>query len=303
MKISGTAVEVHRGYKVIVYGDILFLENFIIGGALIYITAEIFGEGFSGAGKKAVFFAGCLMCGLFSMTVFIGIKPLTKVILELLFASLLCFIVFGRKKLCKKIITFILVTYFMGGITMAILFITRNPGIHTGTGIYTGDMKACLLAVSAAVFLFTAKQVIKTVSGQKFIAENIFNVQISSYGKIMETKGFLDTGNGLKDPVSAKPVAIADGELWRQLEEGGFIKDESICIIPYASVGTKGIMMAFRCDYIKLWAGSEPERSDSGRIIKGCIIAKNDSEFKFGKYAAEAKCRILLSKDMKKCNL
>ena len=287
----------------VVYGDILFIENFIIGGVVIYITAEIFGEDFFGVCKKIRLFAGCMMCGFFSMTVFIAIQPFAKIFIEILFVSFLCFIVFGKEKLCKKIITFILITYFMGGITMALLFVTKNQGMYTGTGIYTGDMKACILALSAAVFLFTAKQVIKTVSKQKFNNENIFDVEIFSYDKTVTTKGFLDTGNQLKDPISSKPVAIADENLWQQLEESGFVRDERVCIIPYAAVGTEGIMKAFRCDYITVKADSRESESDSELRIKGCIIAKGDSEFKLGKCAAEAKCRLLLSKDMKKCNL
>ena len=62
-------------------------------------------------------------------------------------------------------------------------------------------------------------------------------------------------------------------------------------------------MKAFRCDYITVKADSRESESGRELRIKGCIIAKSDSEFKLGKCAAEAKCRLLLSKDMKKCNL
>ena len=84
----------------------------------------------------------------------------------------------------------ILVTYFMGGLTMGLLLITDNTGIYTAAGIYTGDMKAALLALFIAVCSFTARQVVKTVRARKFYGEHVFAVRICIGREVFEAQGF-----------------------------------------------------------------------------------------------------------------
>lgn len=270
----------------IVYGDIL-LENFIIGGVLIYITAEIFNIKFRGKGAKLRFVLGAVMCGAFSLEIFLNVRAPAAVLSEVLFAFLMCLAVFGKKKICHKVVVLILVTYFMGGLTMGLLFVTQNPGIYTAAGIYTGDLKAAVLAMFIGIGTFTVKQIIKTVSNGKFYSEHVFDVKIIIGEMAFETKGFFDTGNQLKDPISGKPVAVAQESLWRRLEESGIMEHERIGIVPYETIGAKGLLTSLRVDAMEV----------DGRKFKGNIIAQGIKEFNIcGKAAAE--CELLLSRDM-----
>ena len=61
-----------------VYGDILFAENFIIGCALIYITAEVFGADLHGRTAKLRLAAGGVMCGLFAMLIFLPVRIISR---------------------------------------------------------------------------------------------------------------------------------------------------------------------------------------------------------------------------------
>ena len=149
--------------KLIVYGEILFIENFIIGCVILYITGEIFGRSFSRIRQKMRLAVGGVMCGVFSMAIFLPVAAPVTLIAEVAFAFAVCLVVLGRGKIWKKGLVMILVTYFMGGLTMGLLLITDNTGIYTAAGIYTGDMKAALLALFIAVCSFTARQVVKTV--------------------------------------------------------------------------------------------------------------------------------------------
>lgn len=120
-----------------VYGDILFAENFIIGCALIYITAEVFGADLHGRTAKLRLAAGGVMCGLFAMLIFLPVRMPLTVVLEAGFAFAVSVVVFGVKGAWKKALVLILVTYFMGGVTMGLLLVTGNTGMYAATGIYT----------------------------------------------------------------------------------------------------------------------------------------------------------------------
>lgn len=271
----------------IVYGDLLFIENLIIGCALLYITGELFNKKFYGVQSKLRLMAGGAFCGVFSMTVFLPVRMPVTVILEIFFAFAVCWVVFGRERLIHKAVAFILVTYFMGGITMGLLFVTKNPGIYTASGIYTGDMKAGLLAIFMSVGVFTAKQIIKTVSARKFFTEHVLAVRISIGESVFETKGFFDSGNQLTEPLSGKPVAVAQKSLWQRLEESGALAPERMGVVPYEAIGERGLMASVRADFIEV----------NGMPIKGVVIAKGSEELNLDGKAAEG-CELLLSRDM-----
>ncbi|MDO4544868.1 MAG: sigma-E processing peptidase SpoIIGA [Bacillota bacterium] len=271
----------------VVYGDILFAENFIIGMVILYITARITGERITGAIRKLRLVAGGIMCGLFSLVIFLPVRMPVVLLMELAFAMAVCLVLFGKKTLWKKALIFILVTYCMGGITMALLLLTHNPGIYTATGIYTGDMKAGLLAVFIALCLITALQIIKTVTDRKFYREHVFAVTICIGEFHEEMRGFLDTGNELREPVSGKPVAVADGSLWERMERAGALAPERLCMVPYASIGSKGLLQAVRTDHVEI----------NGRRIKGCVIAKGEGSFRMEERKIEG-CDLLLSNEM-----
>lgn len=270
-----------------VYGELLFIENFIIGGVLLYITSNIFKVGFDTICQKLRFAAGCVLCGIFSMTIFIPVKTSVTFVFEIIFAVVVSFIVSGKKQLWQKSVAFILITYFMGGMIMGLLLVTQNTGIYTNMGIYTGDMKAAVLALFTAAFFAAAKQIIKIISKAKFCEQHSFYVKINADNVVIETFAFLDTGNSLKDPITGRPVAVAGVNLWKRMESVGMLHPRRFCMIPYEAVGSRGMLEAVKVDSIKI----------KDRQIKNCIVAKNDADFDL-RISEGADYELLLSKFM-----
>lgn len=273
--------------KMIVYGDLLFAENFIIGCVLLYITGEIFGEAFGEIVQKLRLVGGGVMCGAFSMVIFLHVKSPAMMAMEACFAFVVCFSVFGSRGLWRKAVVFILVTYFMGGLAMGLLFITKNPGIYTASGIYTGDMKAGLLALFIGTGLVTAKQIIRTVTQKKFYQEHVFCVVLCIADEIFNVKGFLDTGNQLRDPINGKPAAVASESLWRDMERAGVLAPERMGVLPYGSIGGTGMMVSVRADNIIV----------GDKSFKGCMVAQGGSSLDVGERMA-GDCQLLLSRYM-----
>ena len=70
----------------IVYGEILVAENFIIGGVLLYITAGVFGFSLEKPARKLRLLGGSLLCGLFSLVIFLPVHMPVTLVLEGVFA-------------------------------------------------------------------------------------------------------------------------------------------------------------------------------------------------------------------------
>lgn len=268
----------------------MFIENMVIGGVLLYLTGEICGWGDVRKGRffygQWRFITGSIMCGAFSMVIFIGVNSAVMLLMEVIFAAAVCTVVFGykgrsgamnkvyvKRRQWRHALTFILVTYFMGGIVMGILLVTQNQGIHTAAGIYTGDMKAAMLVLFICLGYVTIKQIIKTVRNSKLFTEHSYQAEIVIGGHIIKANAFLDTGNRLKDPMTGKPVAVASKELWEQMMRSGSEQDAAamdvrFAIVPYEAVGTRGILEAIRTDHLEV----------DGRKIRGCLVARSERD-------------------------
>ena len=274
----------------------------VIGGVILYITAEIHRRWHPDRFFISRFAAGCIMCGLFSLTVFVHSGAPVKIASEACFALLLCLTVFGVHKVAVISATFILVSYFMGGFTMGLLLLTENSGVYTGTGIYTGDMKAGILAIFTALFTVTAKRAVILVRRNRFSEEHVFDVELIIGEIRIRTSGFVDTGNQLRDPVSGKPVAVADSSVWKKLSEAGAMAGERMCLIPYETVDGSGLMYGVRSDRIRMYRRPEGSLMDetakggSGPAadVRGCIIAQGKGSFDFDRDHGGTGCSLLL---------
>lgn len=85
----------------------------------------------------------------------------------------------------------------------------------------------------------------------------------------------IDTGNGLVEPVSKKPVAILEEEEWKNLKI--WMKPEKFKIIPYHSIGrANGMMEGYEVDAVEVKGDSGEKRFDKViiAVFKGKISKK-----------------------------
>ncbi|MEG1994524.1 MAG: sigma-E processing peptidase SpoIIGA, partial [Oscillospiraceae bacterium] len=114
--------------------------------------------------------------------------------------------------------------------------------------------------------------VFKHILEKSLIEVGEYSVVISIFGKKQSFKGFVDTGNFLKDPFSDIPVivcgfsdamVILPKDLKHIIEKGETLDatkimslDEatrkSLRLIPYSAVGKKGVIPALRADFIEI---------------------------------------------------
>ena len=113
----------------IVYGDILFVENFITGSVLLYLTAVIFRVDLHRKKRLLRFVCGSMMCGGIAFMLFLPVGMPWNIALEGAFAVLVCLVVFGRRGVLLRAATFAALTCFLGGMTMALLLAFGLMGV------------------------------------------------------------------------------------------------------------------------------------------------------------------------------
>lgn len=63
----------------------------------------------------------------------------------------------------------------------------------------------------------------------------------------LTVRALVDTGNGLIEPVSQKPVAVLDEEVWKKMRK--WMKPEKFKMIPYHSIGKeRGLLEGYEVD-------------------------------------------------------
>lgn len=223
--------------------------------------------------------------------VLISIFPWINYILKLMFmygaASLLMiFIAFGKLKftdMLKQWIVLNLITYFIGGFINSFYYHTnlRLYLINIGNGNIFSNIPIMYVYITAGIITVIALFLLWLFRLYQLHKPLIYDVELVLKDRSIKTKGLMDTGNCLYDPIRRKPVMVMENTLMEQLitpkiKEDmelarsymeGKINDMSweqyidkmfrFSFIPYRSVGKCGMLLGIRLDKVMIHTGKE----------------------------------------------
>ncbi len=256
-----------------VYIDILFFTNFLVDFLLIKASGKImswelkkircFLSALAGAIIGVLFFyldkegistfLASVFVGL--IMIFIAFSPRSaKEILKAFFALYACSAVFAG-------VAFFLIIQFGGGIVKNGIFYAKTPAIILSAAL-----------VYAAVSLgFGALK--------RRILQKRHEVVLEYNKKKVKLFGMVDTGNGLFEPKSKKPVMLIEPDVLKKLIDKNcnrenlyeWIDTKRIKIIPYKSIDKEGILTGIVLDRAII----------QGRAIDGAIAAVSIESLKY----------------------
>lgn len=270
-----------------VYPDIIFILNFVADYILLFLLKKINRK--SGTIKRRLLAAAL---GALS-AVLTGIFPWMNIVLRFLLMNimssvLMLYIAFGRMKkadLLKQLVTLELITYFLGGLMNSIYYYTnfRLYLIYLGNKLTFSNISGKFVII--VLLLVTPIVVILLLLFRRYqgnIRETL-EVELSFKNHSIHTRGLMDTGNCLYEPIFRKPVIIVENKLLEDLlpaeyltelknaknymesSDFGFVKPElenehlpSLRIIPYQSIGEpQGMMLGLVLDKVLIYKGKE----------------------------------------------
>lgn len=254
----------------VVYIDALFLLNLIVNYLLLLAAAKLAGEPL----RRLRLAAGAALGGLYAAAIFFpGLGFLTHPLCKLGAAVLMLLTGFGgsRRLLRVTLVFFGLSCAFGGGIFAIGLLGGRGLTLRNGVLYSVMDLRILLLsaavcyAVLTLVFRRTARHGRREVLPAVLILE----------GRRVAVNALVDTGNTLTDPVTGRPVMVAEGSRLSPLLPGERVLDENALrdpvgtlerlsrggrgrrfrLLPYQAVGVEcGMLLALRLDDARVGA-------------------------------------------------
>lgn len=251
----------------VIYVDVIFIENFIINTFLLKLALDLMHSN----NKKIWIYEAGLLGAIYTLVMlFPSMKMLTYLPFKLLIALLMVFISTREKNivaLIKILLTFILLSLGLGGICF-FLSLSQNDYSFQG-GLVLKDYYLKYLILGIMIFYIFYNRVFKFIK-DKFVVKSLcYDVFIEINKKSYIVKGFLDTGNELKEPVTNLPVIIVD----QSVISKDVLKECSSCYsINYKTVnGHFGSMKGFKPDKLVLY--TEKFKKEREAII--CLSEEN----------------------------
>lgn len=256
----------------VVYADVTFLVNFIMDYIILWSTARL-----TGSNRSSWRLAGvAVLGGLYGVgNLFPSLSLLYSWPAKIAFSLIMIGLAFaprGRQHLKKTLVAFYGVSFVAAGASVALGYQITQAGVNGKFSIWWllgGILCAILIGYQGERYL--ARKVIPAMLRYK--------VELHFGNRICRGEGFLDTGNHLRDPLTRRPVLVAEYELLRGCipSDCRAIMEKShdpndilealgssswayrLRLIPYTSIGQKsGMMVGFRCDQIIVEPGSLP---------------------------------------------
>lgn len=248
-----------------IYIDSLFLINFIINYFLLLASAKVCGRPL----KRLRFALGAAFGGLYSVLVVLpGLGFLAEAPIKLVAGVFMVLIAFGGdRRFLRSCVVFFAISAAFGG---AVYAASMLGGLPRGEGLYV-PVSLKVLVLSFAVCYVAVSLVFSRAA--KRAEHQVLSVDLTFAGRSATLHALRDTGNELCDPVSGKPVMVAERESLSPLfppEAADALSEPDpaaafealgaipccagrLRLVPYTAVGVgQSLLLAFRPDSARI---------------------------------------------------
>ncbi|TWH77659.1 sigma-E processing peptidase SpoIIGA [Sedimentibacter saalensis] len=199
------------------YVEYIFAENFLIDFILLFITGKLL--------KKTIIYRRLIISSVLGavyviLTAYIGREFMTYFIVKFSVSVLMVMIAYDSKGIAanlRTIIVFYITSLLMVGIITALYYLDYDK--------LTVNAIVCSIFMGYAALHFFFKEI-----KAKFEKHNYMrNVEITVNNKSKILRAYIDTGNELTEPMSGKPVIVANMECIKNLLSKELYEEILIC--------------------------------------------------------------------------
>ncbi len=201
------------------YIDVIWFMNLCIDYLLLALTAIVL--------KRRFQHVRMILAALFaSLIVFLLFTPLASLFyqpwMKLLYSAVIVFIAFGFKRLryyFQGLLMFYFVTFMTGGGLFALHYfwqteidIVQNLSL-VNQGYFGSGISWVFVMIGFPMIWWFSKKRFETIEWQRVQYDQLVDVDITIAGYTFRTRGLIDSGNQLTDPLTKKPVMIIESKL------------------------------------------------------------------------------------------
>lgn len=274
-----------------IYADLTFMINMTMDFVILWATAQL-------TGVKIVYFRlimASLLGGIYSVGyLFPHLAGWYSLPVKVMSSAILVYLALKPEKWGDFKLGFL---YFYGisfaaaGATIGFSFLCDNQNSGSLSYLWLSGGVCCVLFIGIYGANYLHRKIIPSFFK--------YRVKIKFDNIICSGDGFLDTGNGLRDPLTQRPVVIAEYKLLKNVLPGEFqsvmenIESETevlealaetswsyrLRLIPFTSIGRKnGLLIGIRADEIVIGSGKR-DRLHKNMVVgiyRDCLSAKGD---------------------------
>jgi stage II sporulation protein GA (sporulation sigma-E factor processing peptidase) len=271
-----------EGGNVSIYLDVLIIINIYVNYFLLKATAKLTHTFLSI--PRCVF--ASIIGSLFALMIFL--PPLDffiNFLLKLAASAIIVALAFGisKERFLKLVLFFYAANFIFAGVIFAAYILTKPDFVHYNNTYFYVDFSLLALVISTIIAYF-AVSAIRYFLDKKASLNEKFSVIISNMGKVVSLCAIADTGNGLVDVFSGKPIIVCSlKKLEKILPQGyneaflsddiDFLKDfiishkdlRGIKLIPFSTINSGGVLPVFPPEnvYIKFESKNEIKHVDA----------------------------------------
>lgn len=255
-----------------VYLDILFFTNFAADFLVLKICADILNLKF----RFFRTFIASVLGGIFGSCIFVpDLSMFFSVLSVSVIAGIMIYISFppcNIREFLKRIAVMYVTSAVFSG---AVLFdITNRGGIVKNGVFYTNTPRVLLVCSGVYCMIRFFVLLLKRRSSL-----SCHEVIIEFMEKRIKCNSFLDTGNGLFDPISGKPVILIEDTVLKKLVNENcsveniyeWVSSDKIRLIPYKTIDHEGVLFGLILDRIYI----------NGRCVEDTVAAISDKSLKY----------------------
>lgn len=258
-----------------VYAEYLLIENTIINYIILYVTKKITRTETS----KLRLFLAALTGSVYTLVAFFpSLQFLVKFSIKFSISILIIIIAFNPERLnlfFKQIAAFYMVSFAFAGAIIGIFYILTNNINLTAFSFKDSDELIKFLMIGIGVSTLLIKYTLKFYQTRVTKENYLTSMIIGLNNREVELTALIDTGNSLREPISQRPVIIAEynalEDILPSLVRDMYIEEKELDLnfmvevmeeigddiklrlIPFKSIGNEnGILIGFKPDSIKV---------------------------------------------------
>lgn len=193
----------------VIYVDTLFLLNGIIDYLLLLAAARLAGEPL----RRLRFGAAAALGGAYAVAIFLpGMAFLAGPWCKLASCVLMLVVAYGgSRRLLRQGLIFVALACALGGGVVAIGLLD-GKSLSLGSGVFYSSLDLKMVLLSAAVCYVVLTAVFQRIGRHNSLTGELLQAKLRLGKRTAEFTALVDTGNTLTDPVSGRPVMVAEGE-------------------------------------------------------------------------------------------
>lgn len=240
-----------------IYVDVLIILNWYINYFILLGTAKITHIGFN---RKRLILSA-FIGALFSLMILLPtMNYLLSVVIKFIISNILILVAFNWKSLMSNLkmsFYFSVISFLFAGGMMALETVVNCRNISLNNGIVYADFSIKFLIISTTI-CYGILCAIRYIMDKNSNFSGDWYLTITYEGKTLRVNGLADTGNGLIDTFSGKPVIVCSKTTLSSIIDIPNVDSiynynlKGFRLIPFSTIDKGGMIVSFKPDNVTI---------------------------------------------------